>query len=77
MDGILVNNIINASIDNANRIGNVHQYLTKSFFIIITTEFRFIYYFLFPIAFNHIRTVFTEQVRQWQIAFLISNCIEF
>ena len=36
MDGVLVNNKINASIDNANRIGNVHQYFIKSLLIIIT-----------------------------------------
>ena len=42
MDGVLVNKTFNASIDNANRIGNVHQYFTKSLLIIITTKFRFI-----------------------------------
>ena len=37
IDGVLVNNTIKASIDNANRIGNAHQYFTKSLLIIITT----------------------------------------
>ena len=36
MDGVLVNNTINASIDNANKSGNVHQYFMKNLLIIIT-----------------------------------------
>ena len=36
MDGALVNSTISASIDNANRSGNIHQYFTKSLSIIIT-----------------------------------------
>jgi hypothetical protein len=31
---------------------------------------------LFPIACNHKRAVFAEQIGQWQIAFLVSVSIE-
>lgn len=34
MDGVLVNKTINASIDNANIIGKVHQYSIKNRFIV-------------------------------------------
>ena len=37
MDGVLVNKTINASIDNANIIGKVHQYSIKNRFIAITS----------------------------------------
>ena len=36
MDGVLVKNTINASIDIASRSGNVHQYFIKNLLIIIT-----------------------------------------
>ena len=36
MDGALVNNTISASIDNANRSGNIHQYFIKILLFIIT-----------------------------------------
>ena len=32
---------------------------------------------LFPITCNDIRAVFTEQIRQWQIPFLVSVSIKF
>ena len=72
----------NCIIDNA-IVRNV-----KSFFIILYKLFVYmknnvcryipIYLFveLFFIASNYIRAVFTEQIGQWQIAILISVCIE-
>ncbi len=60
----------------------------KNFFIILYKLFVYmknnvgryipIYLFveLFFIASNYIRAVFVEQIGQWQIAFLVSVCIE-
>ena len=45
MDGVLVNNTINTSIDNANRSGNVHQYFIKNLLIIITNKKRLSVYY--------------------------------
>ncbi len=39
-------------------------------------QLRFSSLIIFSIASNYIRAVFVEQIGQWQIAFLVSVCIE-
>lgn len=79
IDTLQLGDILNATAKAIEMIakikGNTHQYfITKRFMTDINPDLSV--FMLFPIAFNYVRTVFTEQVGQCQIAFLVSVCVE-